>query len=83
MNTLQAMRRKGFIEFCDQTGEIIETLYSRVKHRCYYIHDGQSSFTYKGETYGVKYFDGCFMPYVVKYDNINTERNSTGIVLGL
>ena len=66
LNTLKAMEKKGFIKFCDQTGEKITTLYSNKTMVCYYIDEGDSSFTYKGKKYGVKYLDGCFYPFVVE-----------------
>lgn len=77
MSTLRAMQKRGFIEFCDQTGKTIETLYSKQKHTCYYVNDGKFSFTYKGKEYGIKYFDGCFMPFVVELPCAN------GMVIGL
>ena len=82
LNTLKAMQKLGHIKFCDQTGKIIETLYSRIKHTCYYVDDGEREFTYKHKKYGVKYFDGCFMPYVVELETPE-DISKSGVILGL
>ena len=82
MNTLKAMQRAGFIKFCDQTGETIETLYSRKKHICHYVDDGDREFTYKGKRYGIKYMDGCFYPFVVEYEK-NESTDKKAVFMGL
>jgi hypothetical protein len=69
MNTLKAMERKGLIELHRQTGSKIAGLYSNQKFTCYYVHDGLTQFQYKKQWYGIKYFSGCFFPYVVKLLN--------------
>jgi hypothetical protein len=71
LNTLKAMERAGHIKLHPKTGTKITGLYSRDYFICYYVDDGQSKFTYKGSIYGVKYFDGCFYPYVVKLFNLS------------
>ena len=68
LNTLKAMAKRGLVEFCDQTGFKIRGLYSRDTFTCYYVWEGKDRFEYKGQSYGIKYFDGCFYPYVVKLD---------------
>ena len=60
----------GFIEFYKQTGIKITGLYSDKLFTCHYVLDGKRRFPYKGKEYGIKYFDGCFMPYVVELSNI-------------
>lgn len=84
MRVLNSLQKAGLIKFCEQTGEIITTLYSNAKHKCYYIDEavGSSSFEYRGKKYAVKYFDGCFNPFVVKYNNPK-ELTEQKIVLGL
>lgn len=69
MNTLKAMAKAGFIELHKQTGTKIKGLYSPNSFTCYYVYEGHFNFWYKGEAYGVRYFDGCFYPYVVKLFN--------------
>jgi len=66
LNTLKAMERAGHIKLHRQTGSKITGLYRREKFTCYYVDEGSYSFDYKGKKYGVKYFDGCFCPYVVQ-----------------
>lgn len=62
--TLKAMAKLGHITLHDDTGH-------KVKHwtgqiiTCHYIQDGKREFEYKGKTYGTRYFDGCFSPFVV------------------
>ena len=66
LNTLKAMANRGLIEFHEHTGTKINGLYGGNSFTCYYVWDGKSNFQYKGQNYGIKYFDGCFCPYVVK-----------------
>lgn len=81
-NTLKAMAKRGLIKLDNQTGETIESLYSRIKHTCYYVDSGEPSFTYKGKTYATKYFSGCFMPFIVEIEN-KEDFKTEGIILGL
>ena len=67
LNTLKAMQKKGLITFDNSTGDKIQGLYSSKTFTCYYVKDGSALFEYKGHKYGVKYFDGCFNPFVIKY----------------
>ena len=68
--TLKAMAKKGYIKLHNQTGKKIRGLYSSKTFICTYISglgEGVSSpFQFKGVHYQVKYFDGCFCPYVVQ-----------------
>ena len=66
INTLKAMKKRGFVKFCDQTGEKITGLYDNRKFTCYYIYEAKLSFEYKGKKYGQKYFDGCFYPFIIE-----------------
>lgn len=66
MATLKDMAKQGLIELHEQTGSKIRGFYSSKTFTCYYVWDGKYSFEYKGQKYGIKYFDGCFCPFVVK-----------------
>lgn len=66
INTLRAMERRGFIKLHNQTGSKITGLYSKNTFTCYYIDEGLSFFDYNGKKYGVRFFSGCFCPYVVE-----------------
>lgn len=66
MPLLRQMRDAGHITFHAQTGTKISGLYSHDKFTCYYVDDStHSTWEFKGHTYSLKYFDGCFCPYVV------------------
>jgi hypothetical protein len=67
LNTLKAMQKHG-VKWHKQTGTKIAGLNSSKKFTCYYVDEAPSVFKYKNEWYGQKYFDGCFMPYVVKFN---------------
>ena len=68
--TLKAMAKKGLIKLHNQTGTKIKGLYGGKSFTCTYIDDrGEGvpfTFEFKGAHYQVKYFDGCFCPYVVQ-----------------
>jgi len=66
LSALKAMAKQGLIELHAQTGSKIKGLYGGDSFTCYYVWDGKYNFEYKGAKYGIKYFDGCFCPYVVK-----------------
>ena len=66
MNTLKAMRKRGLVKFCGDTGSKITGLYGGRSFICYYVDGANINFTYKGGVYTQKYFDGCFFPYVVQ-----------------
>ena len=56
INILKAMARRGFFKFpVDDTNNP-------------YVDEGENSsqFEYKKEGYSIKYFPGCFWPFVVK-----------------
>jgi hypothetical protein len=67
LGMLKAMARSGHINLHPDTGY-------KVKHwtgtwvKTYYVETGQRRFEYKGRIYGVRYFDGCYAPFVVLYE---------------
>ena len=54
--TLKALEKRGFI--CEPRHDVFP--------RCDEGQNYQGSFEYKGNHYSLKYFDGCFYPYLVK-----------------
>jgi hypothetical protein len=73
--TLRLFEKLGFITFHHQTLKKITNLYGNEKFTCYYVDEGKYKFEHNGNTYGIKFFDGCFCPYVVKY--LNTKENDS------
>lgn len=67
---LKQMEKKGFVKFHHQTGTKIHGLYDRNLFTCTYVDEAHPLFEFNGNFYGQKYFDGCFCPYVVKYEKI-------------
>ena len=65
-NTLKAMAKRGLIELHSDTGTKLKNWFGGGFHVCHYVNDGKYRFEYKGQNYAVKYFDGCFCPFVVK-----------------
>lgn len=68
ISTLKRMAKAGHITLHPQTGTKVKTLYSNQSILCCYIDDGKTTFEFEGKKYGVKYFDGCFNPFVVERD---------------
>lgn len=70
ISLLKQMKRANLIKFHPQTGTKITGLYSKDKFTCCYIDDRCEGvpfeFQFMGDKYQVKYFSGCFYPYVVK-----------------
>lgn len=68
IRTLKAMEKKGFIKLLPETGTKIKTLSGSII-TCCYVHDyadGEfGEFVYNKQKYRLKYFDGCFYPFVV------------------
>ena len=77
MRTLNAMAKRGLIKLDNATGETV--WWNGQSSKAYYIDgygdkanrkwsdsDGCSAFEYKGERFTVRFFDGCFYPFVVK-----------------
>lgn len=77
--TLKAKTKKGLIKLHNQTGTKIKGLYGGKSFVCTYIDDrgeGVSyTFEFKGAFYQVKYFDGCFCPYVVQVPEPKKVQN--------
>jgi hypothetical protein len=71
VKTLKAMAEKGLIKLLPETGTKIKGLYSNKTFPCVYVDDYgdgvHGGFEYKGVKYRLKYFSGCFYPYVA-YD---------------
>ena len=65
---LKAMQKEGHVTFHAQTGSKICGLYDTKLFTCFYVDDTKPLFEFKGNMYGHKYFDGCFCPYVVRYN---------------
>jgi len=65
---LKAMERRGFIKTRDGhsrhwTGRTVRNYFVEAGDKLAYW---GSPFTYKGKEYRIKYFDGCFHPFVVE-----------------
>ena len=54
MNTLKAMERRKLIELTSDTKKFG------------YVNDGKINFEFNGSKYKIKFFDGCFYPFVIK-----------------
>lgn len=66
INLLRKMRDAGHIRFHAHTGTLISGLYSDDRFMCYYVDDSKySTWEIGGKKYQLKYFSGCFCPYVV------------------
>ena len=87
MNSLKAMQRRGLIKFDRATGEVVRHWTGRPVKACYvsdygnnaeyprqrtYVSGAGSCFEYKGNYYTLKYFDGCFCPFVVMINGNET-----------
>ena len=62
---LKALERRGHITCMD--GKVRH--WSGIQTRVYYVDYGTNparNFTYNGKDYELKYFDGCFNPFVVE-----------------
>jgi|CXWL01.1.fsa_nt_gi hypothetical protein len=67
MTVLKAMQRRGLIRFHEDTGKLVGQLFSNRKAKAYYIDGGpRTVFDYDDSRYQIKYFDGCFCPFVVE-----------------
>jgi len=71
MRVLKAMERRGLVILDCSTGKIVNH-WSGLPIKAKYVHDygsnaeGGRPFIYNGIKYELKYFDGCFNPFVVK-----------------
>ena len=61
---LRAMAKRGLITLSPDTGRKVKHWTGQIVTACY-ISEGPREFTYKGKKYGIRYFDGCFNPFVV------------------
>lgn len=61
---LRAMAKRGLITLSPDTGLKVQHWTGQEVTACY-ISAGPYNFEYKGKKYGVRYFDGCFNPFVV------------------
>lgn len=59
---LKSMEKAGFIKLHRQTGEMV--YWNGRKFKTWYVDDGDSSFTFRDQTYRTIYKSGSFYPYV-------------------
>ncbi len=62
---LNSMEKAGLITLHPQTGKTV--YWNNQPIKAWYIDEAPYKFEFGGNTYGQKYFDGCFCPYLVKY----------------
>lgn len=69
LTLLKAMARANLIVLDDDTGKKVRH-WTGIRVKAMYIDRavGARIFDYKGQKYEVRYFDGCFNPFVVKAD---------------
>jgi hypothetical protein len=68
--SLKAMARAGLIRLHADTGQKVRHWTGRMV-TAFYVDgtgSGDEPFVYKGRHYRLKYFDGCFSPFVVDMD---------------
>jgi len=70
LDTLKAMARAGLIKPHADTGRRVRHWTGQIVTACYVDGIGSSlePFVYKGRHYRLKYYDGCFSPFVVDMD---------------
>ena len=59
---LKAIKKRNLIIDYDKNHGYID------EHNCYNSNKSINEFYYKNELYQIKYFDGCFNPYVIKIE---------------
>ena len=65
LRLLKRMQKNGHITLHPQTGKTV-TWYGQ-KSKAWYVDDATSYvFDFEGQRYELKYFDGCFYPFIVK-----------------
>ena len=57
---LKAFKNKGFIIDYDKKFKYVD------EHNYYNSNKSINEFYYKNELYKIKYFDGCFNPFIIK-----------------
>jgi len=69
---LKAMERRGLVKFARGTGCVVNH-WTGIPVKATYVDDygdnvkhSHRGFEYKGKMFKVKYFDGCFNPFVVE-----------------
>ena len=61
--TLRALKNRGYIKDYDKNHKYIDS------YDYFNWNKSINNFSYKNNNYEVKYFDGCFMPYVIQIIN--------------
>lgn len=68
LRVIKAMAKKGLVELSQDTGEKVRHWTGRTV-KAVYISSGPYEFEYKSKRYGVRFFDGCFNPFVVDLED--------------
>lgn len=63
---LREMEKAGFVKLHRETGKRVGLLYSPKTTVATYVYEAKNNFHFLGKHYQKKYFDGCFMPYVIE-----------------
>lgn len=76
MRTLRAMSKAGFIKLSPETGKTVRHWTGQRVNARYVDCGGPKMprslrFEWRGVEYTLKYFDGCFCPFVVRADATN------------
>lgn len=66
---LRAMAKEGCITLHPDTGQKVRHWTGQLVTATYVRGSSNSKFTYNGKKYCLKYFDGCFCPFVVLVEN--------------
>jgi hypothetical protein len=61
---LKKLGKSGLLELHEQTGTQVYVSWAHSYTKCFYIF-GCSAFNVDGFSFREKYFDGCFMPFLV------------------
>jgi coproporphyrinogen III oxidase-like Fe-S oxidoreductase len=62
----------GLLELHEQTGTQVYVGWAQCYTKCYYIYDCKE-FQVDGFSFHEKYFDGCFMPFLVLTSKMKSE----------
>lgn len=63
---LREMEKAGFVKLHHQTGKRVGLLYSSKTTVASYVYEAKNDFHFLGRHFKEKYFDGCFMPFVIE-----------------
>lgn len=66
---LREMEKAGFVKLHHQTGKRVGLLYSSKTTVASYVYEAKNDFYFLGRHFKEKYFDGCFMPFVIEILN--------------